>query len=336
MSGGDARCGPARRPPEPRSVLISDFQNLTGDAVFDGTLESALGVALEGAPFITSFNRASAKRVAARLQPGATRIDEALARLVAGREGIDVITAGEIRPKGSGYALTIRAIDSRTGKPVATEQDRVAGKADVLASVTKLSARLRKALGDTTPESVQIAAGETFTASSLEAAHEYAVGMDLQFAGKWDDAIAQYQKALKLDPDLGRAYAGMGVIENNRGRHQEADQYFQQAMAHVGRMSEREKYRTRGAYYLVVTRDADKAIEELGALVKQFPADNAALANLGVAYQLKRDFPKALGSGGARSRSTRRTSRSGATSGCSRCTRGTSTRPSGSSRPRSS
>ncbi|MFN8091434.1 MAG: protein kinase [Vicinamibacteria bacterium] len=280
--------------PAPRSVLIADFQNLTGDPVFEGTLESALGVALEGAPFITSYRRDVAKRIAARLQPGATRIDESLARLVAGREGIDVITAGEIRPEGSGYSLTVRAIDSRTGKPISTEQDGVKGKADVLGAVTKLSARIRTALGDTTPESTQIAAGETFTASSLEAAHEYAVGMDLQFAGKWDEAIAQYQKAVRLDPEMGRAYAGMGVIESNRGRHQEADGYFKQAMAHVGRMSEREQYRTRGAYYLSVTRDADKAIEELGTLVKQFPADNAGLANLGVAYQLKRDFPKAL------------------------------------------
>jgi eukaryotic-like serine/threonine-protein kinase len=278
----------------PRSVLIADFQNLTGDPVFEGTLESALAVALEGAPFITSYRRDAARRLAARLQPGATRIDESLARLIAGREGIDVITAGEIRPEGSGYSLTLRAIDSRTGKPVATEQDRVGGKADVLGAVTKLSARIRTALGDTTPESVQIAAGETFTASSLEAAHEYAVGMDLQFAGKWDEAVAQYQKAVKLDPEMGRAYAGMGVLESNRGRHQEADRYFKEAMAHVGRMSEREQYRTRGAYYLSVTRDADKAIEELGTLVKQFPADNAGLANLGVAYQLKRDFPKAL------------------------------------------
>ena len=163
--------------------------------------------------------------------------------------------------------------------------------------------------------------------------------------------FAQYQKALKLDPDLGRSYAGMGVIENNRGRHQEADRYFQQAMAHVGRMSEREKYRTRGAYYLVVTRDADKAIEELSALVKQFPADNAALANLGVAYQLKRDFPKALEFGRRAiqiyPKNVPQRSNLGlfayiATSprllrwGCSRCTRGTSTRRSGSSRPRSS
>jgi tetratricopeptide (TPR) repeat protein len=277
-----------------RSVLIADFQNLTGDPVFEGTLESALGVALEGAPFITSYRRDAAKRLAARLSPGAARIDESLARLIAGREGIDVITAGEIRPEGSGYSLTVRAIDSRTGKPIATEQDRVAGKADVLGAVTKLSARIRKALGDTTPESVQIAAGETFTAASLEAAHEYAVGMDLQFAGRWDEAVARYRSAVELDGGMGRAYAGMAVIENNRGRHQEADGYFKQAMAHVGRMSEREQYRTRGAYYLSVTRDADKAIEELGTLVAQYPADNAGLANLGVAYQLKRDFAKAL------------------------------------------
>ena len=59
----------------PVSVLIADFDNKTGDAVFDGTLEPMLGIALEGAPFISSFNRGQAKKIATRLQPGLTQMD---------------------------------------------------------------------------------------------------------------------------------------------------------------------------------------------------------------------------------------------------------------------
>ena len=89
----------------PRLVLIADFSNRTGETVFDGTLEPALGVALEAAPFITSYSRAAAKRVAAQLRPEAPALDESLARLVAGREGVDVVTAGSVEKRGVGYSI---------------------------------------------------------------------------------------------------------------------------------------------------------------------------------------------------------------------------------------
>ena len=172
--------------------------------------------------------------------------------------------------------------------------EEVAAKDAVLAAATKLAARVRTALGDTVPEAAQLTAGETFSAASLEAAHAYAQGMDHQFAGRWDDAARSYQEALRLDPGLGRAYAGLAVIANNAGRRAEAERYFQAAMARVDRMTEREKFRSRGAYYLVVDRDPALAIEALSALVARYPADNAGLANLAVAYQLQRDFSRAL------------------------------------------
>src|SRR5439155_564427 len=53
-------------PHAPVSLLIADFDNKTGDPVFDGTLEPMLGIALEGAPFISSYNREQAKKVSAR------------------------------------------------------------------------------------------------------------------------------------------------------------------------------------------------------------------------------------------------------------------------------
>ena len=86
------------------------------------------------------------------------------------------------------------------------------------------------------------------------------------YAGKADVALTSYLEATKLDPDFGRAWSGAATAANNLGRRVEAEQYFKEALARIDRMTEREKYRTRGQYYLF-SRNAPKAIEELSALI---------------------------------------------------------------------
>ncbi len=279
------------------SVLIADFQNKTGDAVFDGTLEPSLGLALEGAPFLTSYNRGQARKIAGQLKPGATALNEPLARLVALREGIQIVTSGTIERKGSGYTVSIRALDAATGKEIVSQEETASGKDQVLATIGRLAASVRAALGDTTPKSLQLAAAETFTAGSVEAAHEYGLAQQLQYGGNFGEAIQHYLKATELDPDMGRADAGIAVLYFNQGRRDEAEKYYQLAMARIDRMSDREKFRTRGGYFLIVRRDPEKAIEEYSQLVARYPADTAGISNLALAYFYKRNMAKALEEG---------------------------------------
>jgi tetratricopeptide (TPR) repeat protein len=274
-------------------VLIADFENKTGESVFDGTLEPAFAIALEGAPFISSYSRAGARKIAAQLQPGATGLNEAGARLVAVREGVNVVVSGAVEKKGGGYEVSVHAVDAATGKSIVSETEPAANRDRVLQAAAVLATGLRTALGDKTPPSVQQTAAETFSAGSLEAAHEYGVAQDLQWAGKWDEAIQRYTRAVELDKNMGRAYAGIAAVENNRGRPQEAAKYYQLALARMDRMSDREKYRTRGGYFLL-TRKPDSAIEEFTNLVRQYPADTAGIANLAFAYFVKRDMANAL------------------------------------------
>ncbi len=280
-----------------QSVLIADFENKTGDPIFDGTLESSFGLAMEGASFVSNYNRGQARKIAVQLQPGSTGLTEALGRLVAVREGVHVVTAGAIEKDGDGYKISVRAVDAATGKPIASQSLSAATKEEVLSTIAKLAGRVRQGMGDATPMSLQVAAAETFTAGSLEASHEYAEAQDDQYAGKYDDAAKHYLKAVELDPELGRADAGLGVIYSNQGRRDEAEKYYKLAIAHIDRMSDREKYRTRGGYYLIVRRDPDKAIEEYGQLVQRYPADTAGIANLALAYFYKRDMARALSEG---------------------------------------
>ncbi len=280
-------------PHPPVTLLIADFDNKTGDAVFDGTLEPMLGIALEGAPFISSINRVQARKDAARLQPGATHLDASLAQLVARSEGVNAVVTGSITQAGSGYKVSVSALDPSTGKSIVSEEKNASNKQDVLAAAGKLAESIRKGLGDTTPESAQQAAAETFSAGSLEAAHAYAVGQDFQLAAKWDDALKAYAQAEELDPNLGRAYSGTAAIYANLGKRQEAEKDYGLAMSHIDRMTDREKYRTRSGYYLLM-RDQPKAMEELTALVSHYPADTSGHANLAFAYFLSRDMKKAL------------------------------------------
>jgi len=280
--------------PHTVTVLVADFRNDTGEPVFDGTLEPAIGLALEGAPFISAYSRGAAHIAAAQLQPGATVLDENLARLVATRQGVEVVVArGEISRQGSGYRIRVAAEDATSGKALVTKDTEAAGKQDVLAAAAKLAVPIRRALGDVTPESAQLRAAETYSAGSLEAAQHYARAQALQWQGSKDKAIEEYQLAVGADPNMGRAYSGLAVTYANLGQRQEAEKYFELALAKMDRMTERERLRTRGAYYLFM-RNYDQAIKELTALSQQFPADDAGRTNLALAYFYRRDIPRAI------------------------------------------
>jgi tetratricopeptide (TPR) repeat protein/tRNA A-37 threonylcarbamoyl transferase component Bud32 len=285
-----APAAPAAR--EPLSILIADFRNGANDPVFDGALEQALGIAMEGASFVTSFPRQQARRIAGTMQKDAA-LDENMARLVAVREGIKVVLSGAIATEGSGYEVSVTAIDPGPGAQLAERHATARNKADVLPSISTLAVDLRRQLGDTSTTSARQEAAETFTAGSLEAMAAYARGQELNAAGKPQEALAAFKQALEHDPQFGRAYMNIASIYTNLKQPQLAQENYERALRSLDRMNEREKYRTLGTYYLGVTRDYDKAIENYEALVKAYPADNTGYANLALAYVYVRNLPKA-------------------------------------------
>ncbi len=287
--------GRAPAPHKEVSLLVADFANRTGDSVFDETLEPAFIIGLEGASFIQSFSRSAARQEAAHLKPGTTALDEPVTRMIATREGIDVIVLGSIDKKNNQYAIEVKAVDGITGNPISAKS-RSAEKSEVLSAIGRLAADLRGLLGDTTPESIKLSAQETFTADSLEAAHEYAEAQNLLWDGKWEEALPHYEQATKLDPEMGRAYAGYAVASLNLGRRGDADKYFREALTHIDRMTDREKYRTRGSYFIMRGEPA-KAIEEYSALLKAYPYDDAGHSNLAISYFYSREMQRAVEEG---------------------------------------
>ncbi len=277
----------------PVSVLVADFANHTGDPIFDDTLEPMFNVALEGASFVNAFSRGSARRLAQKLPHPTDKLDEQAARLIAVSQGLGAVVTGSLSRRGDGYKLTVEALDARSGNSIATAEVDAPNKDKLLLDIPKLVAPIRKALGDTTPESVQLAASGPFTAASLEVVHLYSVAMDQQFAGKTEEALQSFSKAVELDPNFARAYSGMAATSAGLGREADGEKYIKLTMEHLDRMTERERYHSRALYYIMIG-NYQKCVEEYGTLVSQYPADRVGQANMAWCFGQVRNIPKAV------------------------------------------
>jgi serine/threonine protein kinase/tetratricopeptide (TPR) repeat protein len=278
-------------PSAPVTVLIADFNNHTGDPVFSGTLESTLKLALEGASFISAYDRTKLRDLGAQAINGP--LDESAAQTVAVNQGVNVVIAGALDQQGTGYQLSLRAIQAVTGKVLANLDEKASNKEQVLFALTKLAGKVRSELGDATTESAQRFAMETLSAASLEAVHEYSVALDALSSGKNEDAQSHFSKAVDLDQKFGLAYAGMASAQRNVGQQQEAEKSIKLAISHIDNMTERERYRTRALLYMLVG-NPEKCVDEYGSLLAKYAADTGAHNNLGICLTQLRKLPEAL------------------------------------------
>ena len=206
--------------PKTQSLLIADFENRTGDPVFNGTLESAFGIALEGASFVTTFSRASARKVAAQLQPGTEGLagrGRAARRRARGRPGRRV----RVRRERRGAATPSRCAPSTPspGTPIETAKSKRRARRPSSAAIAKAAAAVRTCPRRRDARLAPARGSRDVLGGSLEAAHEYAVGQELQWAGKWDEATRRRTRsAAEMDPNMGRACAGLAAVYANQGK----------------------------------------------------------------------------------------------------------------------
>ena len=275
--------------PDPVAVLVADFTNKTGEPVFDGMMEQAVTVGVEGASFITAFPRPTAQRIGRRINAG-PRLDEQASRLVALSEGIKVVLLGSVEKRGSGYTLSMQGVDPSTRKVLFTSSANARDRDAVLRAAGTLAERVRNELGDTKAADAK----ETFSTGSLEAVSAYTRAQELSSGGKDQEAFEFFRKATELDPKFGRAHGGLAVSASRLGRKDEAEKAWKSALQLLDVMSEREQYRLLGMYYSTVTRNIETARDTYKKLVDQYPADGAGHNNLAVSYLSLRDFNNAL------------------------------------------
>jgi tetratricopeptide (TPR) repeat protein len=241
------------------------------------------------------FKSADARAMAGKLSSdGSSRITESIGLHIAQREALKVLLAGTISASPSGYRIDLRALQPATGELIAVFAQEAAEKEQVLSAVAALAARVRQALGESATEVSETEAAEIVSAVSLEAMRAYAHAQELTMAHKIREALHEYERAVAIEPAFGRAYAGMAVIYSNYFKEMDkAESSYKESFKYLERMTEREKYRTLGTYYLNVARNYRKAIENYETLARLYPADDGAHGNLALASVLIGDIPRA-------------------------------------------
>jgi serine/threonine protein kinase/tetratricopeptide (TPR) repeat protein len=279
------RLRPAAPLTEKDTIVLADFDNTTGDPVFDGALRQALAVQLGQSPFL---NILSDRKVGETLRLMGRPSNERVTRDVAGelcvRTGSKAILLGSVSKLGGQYVVGIDAIGCSSGDTLAKEQEEAATKEDVLKALGRAAASLRGKLGESLASIQKFDVPIEATTTSLEALKAFSMGITTGRTQGDAAAIPFLKRALELDPNFAVAYAGLGVEYGNLGQASLAAENIKKAYALRDRVSEHEKYRIASLYYSYVTGELEQAIQVYELWAKSYPQDMVPFNNLGVLY----------------------------------------------------
>jgi eukaryotic-like serine/threonine-protein kinase len=280
---------------EKDTVVLADFDNKTGDAVFDDALKQALAVQLGQSPFL---NILSDRKVEETLHlMGRTsneRITRDVARELCIRTGSKAFLLGSISKLGGQYVVGVDAVGCSSGDTLAKEQEEAASKEDVLKALGKAAASLRGRLGESLATIQKFDVPVEATTPSLEALKAFSMGITTVHTRGFAEAIPFYKRALELDPNFAVAYASLGVAYGNLGQASLAAKNIKKAYDLRDRVSEREKYRIASLYYTNVTGELEQASQVYELWAKSYPQDGIPPGNLGWIYAQLGQYEKAL------------------------------------------
>ena len=277
------------------TILLTEFENKTGEEVFDGTLRQGLAVQLQQSPFLDIFPD---QRIRATLQLMSLSPDEkvtrAQAREICQRQGLKAFIAGTIVKFDRNYSVTLEALNGQTGGQLALVQVEAEGKDQVLKALSRAASELREKLGESLSSIQKFDAKLEVTTSSLEALKDYASGRSEQDRGQFFRAIEFYKQATQKDPNFATAWLGLGLQYSNTGQPGLASDCLSKAYALTNRVSEDERARITYFYNQIVTGDLDKAIEVQENYVRSYPRESRGPGNLGNLYSITGQFEKAV------------------------------------------
>jgi tetratricopeptide (TPR) repeat protein len=267
-------------------VLITDFDNRTGEPVLNGTLEYALERELSNSRFVNVVPRERVED-ALRLmrKPLETKIDAAVGREICLRDGgIPAMLTGRVERFGSTYTLSAQLVDPIRGVTLASLSEDDPAESQMAGAVHRLSNRMREKLGEQPSLIQQTEANlEKVTTPSLKALQLYSRAIADIERDKWESAASLLEQALAEDPNFASAHTLLANCYSNFKRDKQAAPHYQKAFELADATTDRERYFIQGSYY-AFHRDPDRAIQAYEALVHLYPDDFWGVENLTPLY----------------------------------------------------
>ena len=278
------------------SILVADFRNRTRDSLLAGAVTEAVRADLSQSPLMRVMSRSQVQAVLERMrQPVADVVSDALMREVAERDGIRAFVAGEVAAIGTGFTVSAELIAVQGGEILVSVRENAADSTKLLDALDRVSAHLRRGIGEsrwaiyTTPRLEQV------TTPSLQALRLYSQAIRVgDQEGDQRRAVGLLQQAIALDTTFAMAYRKLGVYQGEFVERSNADRALGKAFRYRAHLPEVERLHIAATYYSSVGL-ADSAIAVYRALLETYPNDVRALNNLGNVYSMLKDYRRAEG-----------------------------------------
>jgi serine/threonine protein kinase/tetratricopeptide (TPR) repeat protein len=257
------------------TIVLADFTNTTGDAVFDGTLRQGMAVQLEQSPFLSLITEDRIQQTLKMMdQPPDARLDSKIANEICQRTASAAVLDGSIESLGSQYVLGLRARDCHNGAVLAEEQVQATKKEDVLSALDRVASRFRSRVGEslTTVEKHNTPLAEA-TTPSLEALKAYSAGWKVLASSGSATAVPFFKHAIEIDPKFAMAYVMVGRMYGDMGEDQLSAENTTKAYELRSRASDAEEFFITASYDLQVTGNLEKAQQTCEAWAQTYPRE---------------------------------------------------------------
>ena len=268
------------RPPkltDKDTIVLADFDNKTGDAVFDDTLKQGLAIQLGQSPFLDLLSDRKVNGTLRQMGRSAgDRLTPEVTREICQRTNSKAMLTGSIDGLGSQYVIELKAVDCNMGDLLADVKERAAGKEGVLKALDKAAIGMRSKLGESLSSvekyATPLAEGTT---PSLEALKAYS-----QATKAKEFTLSFYKRAVELDPSFAMAYARMSVSYITLREVGRAAENARKAYELRNKVSERERFYIEGNYYVAATGELEKAAEVYELWQQTYPREPGPYVDL--------------------------------------------------------
>jgi eukaryotic-like serine/threonine-protein kinase len=285
---------------EKDTIVLADFANATGDAVFDGTLRQGLSVQLEQSPFLSIIPDQQVQQTLQMMdQKPDAKLTSEIARELCERTSSAAVLDGSIAQIGSRYLLTLKAVNCTNGETLASTEAQASNKDHVLDALGKTASDIRGKLGESlgSVQKFDTPLAQA-TTPSLEALKAFSSGIKVFFNAGAPAALPFFKNAIELDPNFAAAYAWEGHMYGDIGEAGLAAEPLRKAYDLRGHTSERERYFISADFHLQFTGDLEKAVQDCELWIQAYPREVLAHTLLaGLIYPLMGQYEKALEQG---------------------------------------
>ncbi|RLD75497.1 MAG: hypothetical protein DRJ10_15160, partial [Bacteroidetes bacterium] len=277
-------------------VVITDFENLTDETIFDHSLNTAFALSINQSRYVNVITRQRMQKTLKRMKKGdKVHIDEETGREIAIRESIKVCIVPSISKVGSRYILTAKIQEAETGDIFRSEILYVQNQDEIIEKLDKLSQKIRRNLGESRYKiSGQSKPLSEATTPFLDALKEYSLGIENHLNMNFEKAVFHYENAIRIDTNFTAAKASLGNILFERFDKEKGREWLEEAILSIDDLTDKEKYGILAFYAINIENDLDKGIEYTKTRIELYPDDPIPHHNLGWYFQNRGYYEKSV------------------------------------------